>query len=289
MMTAPAKRRADVTRERLAAMLTENTGRSFLDSGDHYGRHWQRNQGLEFDAQPVSSLQAYVRTDGEGVAQLDLVASLDVYHWLAERLTFNAHRQRCFEKWQARTGNDGQLASMEEYVAQLPDATGIYCDGSPLTVNTYNGEDCLSQTLQYVYWEDSDGAHLLLQIHGGCDVRGGYTDAVWFDVNSELAIFDNARCTLGCPRGCVTWDSDDAGYRFHDSGNRYPEPAIEFRDLEPTTERPEYTPAPDPRQRSLPGVDRLSEFAPSIGLLYVCEETRKAHCPCCGDVLELWG
>ena len=48
-------------------MLTENTGRALCDSGDYYGRHWQQNQGRDFEAQPVSHLRAYVRErDGAG-------------------------------------------------------------------------------------------------------------------------------------------------------------------------------------------------------------------------------
>lgn len=39
------------------------------------------------------------------------------------------------------------------------------------TINTYNGESAVSQTLQYC----SLNGKTALQIHGGCDVRGGYT------------------------------------------------------------------------------------------------------------------
>ncbi len=78
---------------------------------------------------------------------------------------------------------------------------GIYNDGEPFTHNTYNGEDLLSQTLQFIYWTDEDGAHVLLQIHGGADVRGGYTDARVFDVGGPMGddgteIFDNARASV---------------------------------------------------------------------------------------------
>ena len=78
---------------------------------------------------------------------------------------------------------------------------GIYGDGEPITVNTYNHESLLSQTIQYTYWEDEDGGHVLLQIHGGADVRGGYTRPVIFDVSdsaSELAMFDDADAHIYC-------------------------------------------------------------------------------------------
>jgi hypothetical protein len=55
------------------------------------------------------------------------------------------------------------------------------------TFNTYNGESDLSQILQGSWIECYRGGrrsgleiYLLLQIHGGCDVRGGYTNAKLF-------------------------------------------------------------------------------------------------------------
>lgn len=49
--------------------------------------------------------------------------------------------------------------------------------------NTYNGDNQLSQTLQGTEIGEggsSEGDYVLLQVHGGCDVRGGYTDAKLF-------------------------------------------------------------------------------------------------------------
>ena len=44
-MTATQTDATDTTADKLAEMLTENTGRSFLDSGDHYGRNWNTTKG----------------------------------------------------------------------------------------------------------------------------------------------------------------------------------------------------------------------------------------------------
>ena len=40
------------TTEIIKAMLTENTGVHFLDSGGDDNRRWQRNQGVDFDSKP---------------------------------------------------------------------------------------------------------------------------------------------------------------------------------------------------------------------------------------------
>ena len=44
------------TREVIAEMLRENTGRSVLDSGDYYGRHWEANQNRDFEKEPEGLL-----------------------------------------------------------------------------------------------------------------------------------------------------------------------------------------------------------------------------------------
>jgi hypothetical protein len=181
------------TRRILREMLTENTGRAMCDSGDYYGRNWQMNQGKDFDAMPASILRAYVRKD-----QLDLELTHNVYHWLAEKLDYAPKMDRMFRRFSDRRNGDSWLQEMEEFTSRLEQhgATGIYGDGSPMTVNTYNGEDLLSQVLQYCYFEFQHESYVLLQIHGGCDVRGGYTRPRAFTLNSELNIFDNARAVL---------------------------------------------------------------------------------------------
>lgn len=67
-----------------------------------------------------------------------------------------------------------------------------------MTINTYNGEDLLSQTLQYVYFRCDGTDYVALQIHGGADVRGGYTEPVVFETSDDYGhgIMDNARAGI---------------------------------------------------------------------------------------------
>ena len=75
--------------------------------------------------------------------------------------------------------------------AMLTENTGSHiCDSGGAyrqpEFNTYNGDSDLSQILQGAWLEDADGdTYLLLQIHGGCDARGGYTDAKLFKPQDE--------------------------------------------------------------------------------------------------------
>lgn len=181
------------TRQVLRSMLTENTGRSLFDSGDYYGRNYEFNQKINLDAQRASELRAYVRQ-----GKLDLCISHNVYHWLAEKLTYAPDMDRKFQRFAQRRSHACWLEVMEEFAGLLKKrgATGIYGDGSPMTVNTYNGPDLLSQTIQYVYLELDGESFCILQTHNGCDVRGGYSRPRCFALNSELSILDNARAEL---------------------------------------------------------------------------------------------
>ena len=197
----------------LAAMLTENTGTHFLDSGGiakydaggnyvgsdcGYGRHWQRNQHRNFDAEPATVLSF----------KYGIEVTHSVYHRLLERVEYDEQMQELFDEFVEDRKVTHWLQDMEDFPEWLRDrgheVTGLYGDGEPFTVNTYNGEDLLSQVLQYLYMEVDGEPDILLQIHGGCDVRGGYTapkafrvldDGAYLLCNADARIYCNPRTT----------------------------------------------------------------------------------------------
>jgi hypothetical protein len=171
------------TAEVLAAMLTENTGRHMLDSGDAYGRHWQRNQGLtteDFLAMP----RAYITEDG---------VTLSVFHYLLERATYRADLQAQYEQLAAASSNS-HYEDIQDYL----ELTGATATGGD---NTYNYDQALSQTIQWHAFIDRDGNQLaLIQIHGGADVRGGYSAPRIFEVSEEF-FYDFVQAGVYC-YGC---------------------------------------------------------------------------------------
>lgn len=141
-------------------MMTENTGRHLLDSGGESGRHWQKNQGLTLEVlknQPAMTLDVKY---GD--------ATLSVFHFLTSQLTYNPEENAAFYEW--ADGRDGSwLELMEEY-CQFNGA-GERGWGA----NSYNYDSNLSQVIQYQTYERDNTVYLLLQLHNGADVRGGYT------------------------------------------------------------------------------------------------------------------
>ncbi len=252
----------DKTREVLAEMLKENTGTSLLDSGgspkykdgcyvgsDHgYGRSWEQNQCRSFEREaPVSLNFRYGYVD----------FTHNIYHWLAERLEYDQEMNDLFdgfviisdsenEPWSPEANHtDWRLMSaggertwhwlashFPKYLESLDfDLGGIYGEGEPIRVNTCNGEDLLSQVILYTYFtlegwaEDgpANGVYIILQIHGGCDVRGGYTRPRLFkmsDMHGEEAIFFNANGHISTEDGEHSWQTDDGYHWYPENGKK---------------------------------------------------------------------
>lgn len=235
------------TEKIVGQMLKENTGTHMLDSGGVGGRSWQRNQDRDFASEPEAVL------DQQGCT------TLSVYHWLVKQLKYDPVIDSFFAKWGSIGSlkdknwlavpelfcdpENGPLAKMGFKLG------GIYGDSSgPFCTNTYNGEDALSQVIQFWYGTLIDGPEyngdlrketvrnalaaeidgrpfVLLSIHGGCDVRGGYTQPrfFWVDGDDGTEIFDNAKVSLYCPPCGSRWDSDNGGYSFMTVESYYPE------------------------------------------------------------------
>lgn len=255
------------TVDKLTEMLTENTGRSCLDSGSCYGRGWEQNQGVNFEAQPEGRLEC-----GNCEGDLDIMPTLNVYHFLKDRLEYNSELDTDYQEFCENEELNLDVHSAEDFVKSLNNAAGIYGEGEPFTVNTYNGEDLLSQIIQYHYWSDEKGAHVMLQIHGGCDARGGYTYPVAFDVIDDdgTSILHNTGATIHCDSCNRRWDTDDGCHWSIDG-----EPCTELQMYPATDRRPEY-PQPSPTEQA------------NVYANVVWVDDNSGHCPFCGNILQVW-
>lgn len=163
-------------KELVYSMLTENTGTHFLDSGGTSGRMWQRNadkclQDFE-DEQPESYQYA---ADSNAIFR-----TVSVYHFLTNDLQID---DICFEfnnlntepkDWDSVADIYGVSVAAWDYLTEFNHVE------VKRSWNTYNGESDLSQILQGANLTINDKEYVLIQIHGGADARGGYTDAKLF-------------------------------------------------------------------------------------------------------------
>lgn len=288
------------TNQVISEMLQENTGRHMLDSGGAYGRNWERNQNRDF-AEEEESYSEF-RSWGDG---LEIEVTHNLYHWLTDRVEYDEKLQGLFDDFANLPGNEdeGWLTLMENFAKRLG-GKGLYGDGEPMTINTYNGEDLLSQTIQYTYFEiyedvygppslqDADdegevivdaGDYVLLQIHGGCDVRGGYTAPKVFRVKDEGALFDNARATIQCQENRDhNWFTDD-GYHYYENGAC----GTGYKQLETyPTEEVEEEPEPVEKHPDLFVKGETPCEYEHAGTVLIYE--KRAFCPFCGGELKAY-
>jgi len=219
-MTTTQTETFDSTKDALLSMLREDTGRHMLDSGDHYGRHHEENQTRDITGEPPVTVDYSFG---------DILPSISTFHFLKDRLDYAPNVDTTLQEFLSER-DVSHLAGMEAFAESeafaldtgtpIDEIGGLYGEGDPMTVNTYNGECALDQTIQFVFVEAGGEAFVLLQIHGGCDVRGGYTRPRAFRVDAFDAaeMFDYARVTIHDPEANVHWDTDNAGYYWYENG-----------------------------------------------------------------------
>ena len=226
------------TAEVIAEMMTENTGRHLLDSGGNSSRHWQHNQGMTaaaFAARPTADLHEY------GYLNIDL------FHYLTDILYYEPEADTAFQEYAAARPDSGWLELMEDYASDEELGHEM-----KFTENSYNRDSSLSQVIQFTVFLDHDqNLRVLLQIHGGADVRGGYTRPRVFSMPEEYALLTEYATVYCSGKEQHGWDWNGGEWIEHDGRGS----ASDFNLYE------------------------LSEKARTAGLDYI-------PCPDCGSKLE---
>lgn len=168
-------------------MLTESTGAALMDSGDAYGRHWEHNQ--------KKTLQDFINEPEVEVTDFEEgTFSISTFHYLTTRLELDSICNEFNTLFEEMDDWDGiGYGVSEEATKWLRDngftwrmagdsKTRKFTVDDPYTFNTYNDPDNqhTDQVLQGTFIHRDSDTYVLLQIHNGCDVRGGYTDAKMF-------------------------------------------------------------------------------------------------------------
>lgn len=201
-------------------MMTTSTGVAMMDSGGSDGRAWQRNQKktqADFEAEDKYTID-YLEdiTSGRMTDSSDLVPTVSLFHHLVDSLELddvcNKFNKLACPDWDSDKAY-GLSISQEEWLTNRGYTIGD-------TWNSYNSETNLSQVVQGANvngpGDESNfefPEYILLQIHQGADVRGGYTDAKLFRVSEDY--FDTNPMVYGTIDG-VQVDTGYNGYNLTD-------------------------------------------------------------------------
>ena len=179
-------------------MLTENTGINFLDSGGGNGRHWQRNQIKtikDFQDEPEASLSFDVYFDRKqneplknnfkNINRIDLIPTVSVFHKLSKVLD-ECKICKDFNALKVNNWDSDNYYGVSKEGENFLKSYGFTTPDNP-DWNTYNWDNCFSQVVQGTNLiSDNNENYVLIQIHQGADVRGGYTDAKLFIISDGM-------------------------------------------------------------------------------------------------------
>ena len=171
----------DQTSKVIYEMLTESTGKHFLDSGGENGRHWQHNQKRSFkDFQDESEIS---KDDG--------IITKSLFHHLNESCKYLPELTNQFNDWINKDkyhymdnpeGRCHNIVDVEDFMNKY-----IYPDTKANCTYTYNFDNCLSQDIQWISSGDLYQNNIIaLCVHNGADARGGMTDYKFFKIDPDM-------------------------------------------------------------------------------------------------------
>jgi hypothetical protein len=214
---------SNITANKVFGMMVENTGISILDSGGDNGRNWQRNQGLTLEALLASPKATWTRGDWE-------YTEVSTFHYLLDMASHTRLAELLDKSYEAysKASTDSHYEDAYNWAEMLG---GKVTGGE----NTYNYENQLSQVIQWnevtftpsellarigdpltpeelaeleelVYeagMGDNGFTIGLVQVHGGADVRGGYTRPVVFELAEGFGL--GTEYELNCKPCNASW------------------------------------------------------------------------------------
>ena len=184
------------TKNVIKEMMTQNTGRHLLDSGDAYGRNFEKNQKTDLENEPALTMNFHEYGD-DGTIQM--WPTISTYHYLTAHLEYDETAHKLNKQFEEFADEEDTTRGWLQEMTEWTDTQSGNEDS--MTVNTYNEEfNHLSQVLQFIPFtldyladepseteitKDIYGDYVILQLHNGADVRGGYTKPVIFKVDYD--------------------------------------------------------------------------------------------------------
>jgi hypothetical protein len=162
--------------ERIARLCRHNSGIHMLDSGGERGRHWQRLPAtLET---PQATMDLYQRNGHD----LSITGTITLEHWINEQFNVLDDLHDQFDKF-LETNDDDWFDAGTAFMESL----GYHQHARD---NVYNNDNDFSQVFVWEVWskEPSEADWLyakdvvvVLYIHTGADVRGGYSPPLFVE------------------------------------------------------------------------------------------------------------
>ena len=151
-------------KEALKEKLIENTGKVLVDSGGAYGRHYERNQDINFDKTPTVTLDFNFDCH-----------TISVYHFLLENYELNEELQKNFDNYaQLEENKNTHWLELSNQWLQEQSEKDDNFDEISSQWYTYNWDNSLSQDIHGQDFNFDGDTHIICHLHNGCDARWGF-------------------------------------------------------------------------------------------------------------------
>jgi hypothetical protein len=156
--------------DRIARLCRHNSGKHMLDSGQEHGRHWQQLPATP--ETPQATIDLYQRSGHD----LSISGTITLEHWINEQFDVLDDLHEQFDKFLEDNDEDWFDAG-----TSFMESLGYHQHARD---NVYNNDNDFSQVFVWEVWTKqptepdwlyAKDAVVLLYIHTGCDVRGGYS------------------------------------------------------------------------------------------------------------------
>lgn len=209
-------------------LLKEPIAHYLGDSGGAYGYIYERNYEEGY-LQGLNPVDEYTNEEQE---DRTLDVTIPVYDFLKYNLVKDAAtiglEEQLFDELEAAGIDPASIYEVEDFLNGGEFSVEIEHDIPVKYVNTYNGEEFLSQTLLFCTFSTGLDWYLLLEVHNGCDVRSGYTTPQLFrlkDIDyfyiSQIDRFCQCECGLNNYTICGTDEPTDTTGNYVDGNEIY--------------------------------------------------------------------
>ena len=193
----------DVVAEMLAKPITHE----LCDSGSFYGYNYQRNASRDFAQEPV--FHAFDPEDNPP----SLIQSL--YWFICRNTAYDHGMTRKFYRFAySKNMMDRDISEcMEEFARKRNNYEAT--ESTSVTDTTYNHETTLDQGFLYAaFMPEAEVEYVIISVHNGCDIRGGYTMPRVFQI-TEGNNFWSSLSQIYCQCACGSVETDDCGSEWY--------------------------------------------------------------------------
>ena len=214
------------TENKIISLLKEPIAKHFLDSGGAYGYRFEKNAKRNFKKENEVTFDIW--KGSEELTSKNIEYSVSTFHYLSSVLELDEFCNRINKRIKthnAKMMNRYDYDKTVHWTDELKDFLEVSMYGDFITdvtesYNTYNFECSLDQTLQFFQFTYDGDRYIGLQVHGGCDVRGGYTTVQVFKLISWVDYFTGSPNVYGSVDG-VSVDNIYDGYSLTDEDGQH--------------------------------------------------------------------